>query len=153
MKAVATTIGTLTDMERWSIVLKMVQMVNTRANGLDLRDLDKRSLRLVILPQMEYGKTISVILSDQFDFLAHGKQIFTTKTKEIYEGQFIEQKRHGTGALTWPNGDSYYGDFENGLMHGKGNLKMAEGMEYEGTFSYGEKHGEENDFTLQGHSP
>jgi hypothetical protein len=59
----------------------------------------------------------------------------------IYEGEFLNNKKHGLGKQIFANGDVYEGHWENGLMEGKGKLTMSSGDIYVGLFSKGLKHG------------
>ena len=36
-----------------------------------------------------------------------------------YEGDFVQEKRHGRGVYKWENGDEYTGEFVDDSRHGK----------------------------------
>ena len=50
-------------------------------------------------------------------------------------------KMHGKGKLTWADGDVYEGDFVDDKRTGHGTLRLAIGNVYEGDFVDGKKHG------------
>ncbi len=64
---------------------------------------------------------------------------------QLYEGQRNEAKlRHGKGKNTFPNGDVYEGDYVNGKKHGNGIYrwnKEVGGALYKGNYSEGERNG------------
>ena len=37
-----------------------------------------------------------------------------------YEGDWVNDKKHGRGIFTWADGDRYEGDYLNGKMNGRG---------------------------------
>ncbi len=53
-----------------------------------------------------------------------GKAIYDNGS---YEGQFLNNERHGTGTYTWDDGNIYTGDWLNGERTGKGTYTMANG--------------------------
>eukprot|EP00933_Yihiella_yeosuensis_P065369 TRINITY_DN69119_c0_g1_i1.p1 TRINITY_DN69119_c0_g1~~TRINITY_DN69119_c0_g1_i1.p1 ORF type:complete len:526 (+),score=81.03 TRINITY_DN69119_c0_g1_i1:58-1635(+) len=52
----------------------------------------------------------------------------------LYEGQFVDGKRHGKGTFYYATGDRYEGEFVNGTKHGQGTYCFATGDRYKGTF-------------------
>jgi len=51
----------------------------------------------------------------------------------IYEGEWLDCKRHGRGVLLWADGSIYEGNWEKGQCHGLGRLiKSDTGDVYEG---------------------
>jgi hypothetical protein len=38
----------------------------------------------------------------------------------IYDGQYLNDKKHGDGTFTWPDGRKYQGKWVDGKQHGKG---------------------------------
>eukprot|EP01041_Mallomonas_annulata_P007180 gene7180-14628_t len=70
--------------------------------------------------------------------------------KDIYEGEFVDNLRHGKGTLISYKGNKYKGEFENNWFHGFGeqswapfeqDFKIVHGKRYEGTFQAGKRHG------------
>jgi hypothetical protein len=55
----------------------------------------------------------------------------------IYQGQAIDNIKHGKGKLTLPGGSIYEGDFFNDLYHGYGILSMSNNTVYKGEFFEG----------------
>ena len=58
-----------------------------------------------------------------------------------YEGDFVDDKKHGKGVYVYANGDKYEGDWLDGKKHGKGVITFADGNKYEGDFVDGKFHG------------
>ena len=50
----------------------------------------------------------------------YGHHTFKYANGDMYEGEWLDGRRHGTGVYTWASGDEYYGDWANGNRHGKG---------------------------------
>lgn len=72
---------------------------------------------------------------------------------DLYDGEFLNHKRHGKGSFHYANGNLYQGEFEEGLYHGFGVLttvdvqhpltkKYRRGEKYEGQFVRGQKEGD-----------
>jgi len=66
----------------------------------------------------------------------HGKGKLTCPNGNVYEGKFVEGKFR-EGKLTCPNGNVYEGKFANDECH-EGELKLPNGDIYEGKFGNGE---------------
>lgn len=50
----------------------------------------------------------------------------------VYDGEFVNGKRHGKGKYKWADGAEYDGDWKDGNMDGKGRKKWADGNMYNG---------------------
>lgn len=61
-------------------------------------------------------------------------KIFYKKTKDYYEGDFLNNTINGSGIYNWSNKNVYKGTFKNGKMHGQGFYKWPDGSEYEGQY-------------------
>jgi len=80
----------------------------------------------------------------------HGKGIYKNEeTNEVYEGDFIENNRHGYGVLNVNNEHIYEGEWKNNDGHGKSKVtflkdigKYQKGTVIIGNFKKGEQHGE-----------
>ena len=70
-----------------------------------------------------------------------GKIIFYNNTSESYEGEFKNGEITGKGFYIWKNKHTYLGEFYCGKMHGKGLYKWPDGNVYEGDYIYGVKEG------------
>lgn len=46
---------------------------------------------------------------------------------DVYEGQWLDNKKHGQGIYTYSSGDMYSGKFRNGVKHGLGFYSFAKG--------------------------
>ena len=69
---------------------------------------------------------------------------------DVYDGEFLNSKRHGMGRLKTENSDfslEYIGEFLQGHFHGKGQLtqkyfsKTELNFQYNGEFIKGKKEG------------
>lgn len=71
---------------------------------------------------------------------------------DIYDGEWLNGKRHGKGTLKFADGGGYIGEFDENFFHGFGMLTVAKsqhpltkkwipGERYEGEFVQGRKHG------------
>ena len=71
----------------------------------------------------------------------YGRLIFASGN--IYEGEFLNNQRHGTGTFTELSDKRYEGQFENNKYHGFGRIIGANGVvHYEGQWLEGKKHGQ-----------
>ena len=50
----------------------------------------------------------------------------------MYEGGWLNNKKHGEGRKTWPNGDVYEGGWLNDKKHGEGRKTWHDGDVYAG---------------------
>uniref|UniRef100_A0A7S1J953 Uncharacterized protein n=1 Tax=Eutreptiella gymnastica TaxID=73025 RepID=A0A7S1J953_9EUGL len=64
----------------------------------------------------------------------HGPGQYVFANGNTYVGNFENDKRHGHGEYRWVCGDTYVGDWHEGKMHGKGVTTYANGNQYEGYF-------------------
>jgi len=71
---------------------------------------------------------------------------------EVYDGEYVEDKRHGHGTLKCANGNVYVGEFKDGKFHGHGTLKYKNGDVYDGDFVNGQRHGH-GTFTFKANFP
>ena len=59
-----------------------------------------------------------------------------------YEGDWVQNLRHGKGNLTFENGDEYEGEWKNNLRHGYGVYNWNENQKiYKGMNKKGKLHG------------
>jgi hypothetical protein len=62
---------------------------------------------------------------------------------DIYEGEWLNDKKHGQGKMTYANGDIYYGDWKNDKKHGQGIMAYVNAdYVYEGGWLNDKKHGQ-----------
>ena len=52
------------------------------------------------------------------------------KNMSIYEGEWLQGKRHGQGILRWEDGSVYKGSWVNNCSHGQGKLTYSDGGVY-----------------------
>ena len=72
----------------------------------------------------------------------HGKGKEIRANGDVYEGDFIQGKRHGKGKYTTP-GYSYEGEWINNQRHGKGkSIINSNGETYDGNFVRDKRHGQ-----------
>lgn len=74
----------------------------------------------------------------------HGVGVYTSKSK-TYDGEWVDDKRHGRGKQVWSDGRCYEGDFDKGNFHGFGRMQWDSGpdapMVYLGQYENNLKHG------------
>lgn len=70
-----------------------------------------------------------------------GRGIIQYNTGRVFEGSWLNDKRHGLGYEEFANGNRYKGEYKLGKVDGQGNYKWKNGDEYEGQFQDGLKHG------------
>ena len=56
------------------------------------------------------------------------------KDGDVYEGDWVDDKRTGKGIYKFKSGNVYEGDFVDGKITGKGIYKFKSGNVYEGDF-------------------
>eukprot|EP01032_Pedospumella_encystans_P039212 gene39212-biopygen17190 len=72
----------------------------------------------------------------------HGKGEIKYPDGSVYEGEWVNNKRHGAGRLTSATGEVFEGVFEKDVpVSGKGVLTLKEGGKYEGELVQGKRHG------------
>lgn len=59
----------------------------------------------------------------------------------LYDGDFVDNKKHGTGTKTFPDGSKYVGSFVDDAIHGEGEYTYVSGDIYRGQFEKGKKQG------------
>ena len=74
--------------------------------------------------------------------LKHGNGKIIYNKGDTYEGQFTKGEITGKGFYTWKNQHTYFGDFVGGKMHGKGLYKWTDGNQYEGEYINNIKEGQ-----------
>ena len=72
----------------------------------------------------------------------HGIGILRMSDGTVYEGQFEAGQIQGSGVQTQFDGTVYEGQFHNGRFQGQGTLSKLNGMNYSGGFQSGEYHGD-----------
>ena len=65
----------------------------------------------------------------------HGKGYYQYANGDAYEGGFIKGKLHGTGQYTVDNGDSFTGTWKNDKVHGTVQYTFANGDTLSGKYS------------------
>ncbi|GLE02030.1 hypothetical protein PINS_up010868 [Pythium insidiosum] len=72
----------------------------------------------------------------------HGRGSLRSATREVYDGQFVDDYYDGRGVCAYPNGDVYDGEWRHGRWHGHGELRRGrDGSSYVGEFCNGLFHG------------
>lgn len=71
----------------------------------------------------------------------NGKGIFRYINGDVYEGEFIKDRKKGKGIFRYINGDIYEGEYSNDKCKGKGIYKYKDGRYYEGEFLEDKIHG------------
>lgn len=45
----------------------------------------------------------------------------------IYQGEFLNDMKHGKGVYTWPNGKIYDGEWKEDMYHGRAKVTNTKG--------------------------
>ncbi|CAM9672084.1 unnamed protein product, partial [Discosporangium mesarthrocarpum] len=72
----------------------------------------------------------------------HGIYRVTTPGGEVYEGEYVDQERHGIGEYIYADNTVYIGEWHRGQRQGFGKLESADGAVYEGEFDHDLIHGD-----------
>ena len=75
------------------------------------------------------------------NYLREGKGKFISEN-EIYEGNWIKDKKEGFGILKYKNGIKYEGNFKDNNFNGKGKIYFPNDIYYSGEFVNGLFHGQ-----------
>ena len=57
--------------------------------------------------------------------------------RDVYEGEWRDDKRHGVGRHVYASGGTYEGEWADDQRHGRGIFRFADGNTYEGEFEGG----------------
>ncbi len=75
-------------------------------------------------------------------------KVVNTKDGYYYDGDWVDNSKHGKGKEYKPGWNTYTGGFKHGLKHGEGFIKWEKGTKwgdvrdwFQGTFKNGHKHG------------
>lgn len=63
------------------------------------------------------------------------------KKQYVYDGEFLENKRHGKAVMRWGDGREYRGQFHQNDIHGEGIMRWPDGRRYVGQYENNQKHG------------
>jgi hypothetical protein len=66
----------------------------------------------------------------------------TYENGDKYDGDWVDEKKHGQGTLTYVDGGKYVGAWENNMRNGEGVNIWKNGDEYEGGWKNSKKHGQ-----------
>ena len=58
--------------------------------------------------------------------MMNGKGKFRWTDNRVYDGEFLEGKRHGYGIYKFNDGRTYEGSWFRGKQHGKGKIILSE---------------------------
>lgn len=72
----------------------------------------------------------------------HGKGVMTYRNGDVYEGEWVSNRRNGNGTMRYASGERYQGQWKDDERHGTGVSQMANGAVYRGTFERDQRHGE-----------
>ena len=68
--------------------------------------------------------------------------LITYSDGDTYDGDLVDDVRHGQGTYTWANGNVYSGTWADGDREGQGTLTKANGNVYAGTWVDGDREGQ-----------
>ena len=57
-----------------------------------------------------------------------GKGVFSWPDGRKYEGEYLENRKHGYGEFQWPDGSCYKGYWRDDKQHGRGILVNQDGV-------------------------
>mmetsp|Transcript_26089 Transcript_26089/g.79302 ORF Transcript_26089/g.79302 Transcript_26089/m.79302 type:complete len:944 (+) Transcript_26089:1-2832(+) len=86
------------------------------------------------------GKWVGGVRCGEGKWVAGGPAGVEIK-KEMYQGQWQRNARHGRGRCEWPSGAVYEGDWRDGQRHGVGRLIHPDGGYFDGQWSRDQRHG------------
>lgn len=66
---------------------------------------------------------------------------FYNATKDVYNGEWCDDNRHGKGTYDFGNGDAYEGSFANGQLDRPGSYKRTLGELLNGSWRKNSRHG------------
>jgi len=69
--------------------------------------------------------------------MRHGKGKWHMLHGDLYEGEYMNDKKNGKGVYLWKNGAKYTGSFENDYRHGYGEMTWNDGRFYKGEWING----------------
>lgn len=58
----------------------------------------------------------------------HGSGVYTSEKGDVYEGQFVRNRKEGKGIMKYSNGESYEGEWKSDVREGQGKLTDANGI-------------------------
>lgn len=90
------------------------------------------------------GRLVSNGATYEGDFvedLKHGQGVLTWDDGRQYRGQWIEGVFHGSAVMTWPDGRKYAGQYVDDRKHGEGTFSWQDGRRYQGQWVAGKRHG------------
>ena len=70
-----------------------------------------------------------------------GEGTYIEPNGSVYEGQFLDGRRHLRGTMRYSNGYVYVGEWKHGTIHGRGRFVTGRGEEYDGEWFEGQRHG------------
>ena len=69
------------------------------------------------------------------------KKSIEVENTNIYEGEYVQDMKHGQGEFRWSTGGLYTGAYKDDLKCGYGEMSWADGCTYKGTWEYGIQNG------------
>jgi hypothetical protein len=78
---------------------------------------------------------------DFVDNKKHGRGVFTHASGNKYDGDYVHDKRNGRGVLTLANGNYYNGEWKDDERNGQGIDAWPDGSAYDGEWKDGERNG------------
>ena len=60
------------------------------------------------------------------------RELFRYTDGSTYEGEWLDDKRHGKGVMIYAEGNKYVGEWQNDMCHGQGKYYYRNGDVHEG---------------------
>ena len=99
------------------------------------------------LNEVSEDELVSDLLEDSVILLT-GFHKRTHKSGSIYEGEWLEGKKHGNGTYFWKSGDKYIGKWVENKKSGPGKYIFFSGDVFEGEFLAGKRNDQMSKYPL-----
>ncbi len=84
--------------------------------------MSRAAVRSVVDAALQQLQAVTIVLASSFVFRPQ-----TRVDAGSYQGDWVNDNRHGEGQLTYPNGEKYVGQWRMGHREGEGEAKYADG--------------------------
>ncbi|WP_350285853.1 hypothetical protein [uncultured Croceitalea sp.] len=109
-------------------VARLRKLLQQKSSGEYLRFKSKKGNQLHYVGQVKHKK-------------ANGIGIALLDTGSRYEGEWLDNQRHGKGSFYWPDGEHYEGAYENDKRNGLGTYYWPNGEKYVGFWKDDKRNG------------
>ena len=71
--------------------------------------------------------------------MINGTGIYTWSDGRKYDGEYLDDKKHGVGVFTWPDGKKYDGGWKDSKQHGQATFTNSKGQSKMGIWENGNR--------------